>query len=339
MSELSVCYASDNNYAMLAGVSMLSLFENNKHLNDISVYFLSTEISIQNESLLRQIANDYSRKIIFISIKETVENAIKENKLPYLRKHILDEYSRFFIAEFLPKNIGRCLYLDCDTLVTSTLDELNSIDISNFICAAVVDKMSSRYKKWIGLKKENPYFNSGILLINLDSWRKQNVLSSLLLNGKLLRLSRKGWFSDQDIINSVLVDKIKTLNLRYNAIAHIEVFSTFALKFLSSGNFYGKEEINVALQKPAIIHYCTNLLGRPWHSNCKLKSAKIWKHYFQKTKWASFYKIKERKIAMQFKISGCLYKIPLIGVLLSVFYEICLEILKVNLYKLGVIKR
>ena len=37
---LNVLYQSDNNYADLTGVSITSLFENNKHLDEINVYIL-----------------------------------------------------------------------------------------------------------------------------------------------------------------------------------------------------------------------------------------------------------------------------------------------------------
>jgi lipopolysaccharide biosynthesis glycosyltransferase len=314
---------------------MLSLFENNKHLSEISVYFLTSGISMENENFLKQIAESYGREFMFINIKDILEKDIREKGHRTQKSGGIDTYSWIFTVKFLPESINRCLYLDCDTLVTSTIDELIYIDISSFAFTAVLDKISSQYKKWVGLKKGEQYFNSGVLLMNLDYWRKKSILDELLLAEPV----KNGWFSDQELINCFFRGKIKTLSLRYNALTFIEVYSPFALKFLSDGCFYEKKEINEASQNPAIIHYCFSFLCRPWHLNCELKSARKWEYYFQKTKWSSFYKKKKYKLAKQWILMKLLYRIPLIGKMLFVVYEFSLECFKIFLYKHGVIRK
>ena len=48
--NLCVVYSSDNNYAQHVGVSMVSLFENNSEFNNIIVYLIENDISLENKN-------------------------------------------------------------------------------------------------------------------------------------------------------------------------------------------------------------------------------------------------------------------------------------------------
>ena len=49
---MNVILASDNGYAWLAGICMLSLFENNKQCEEINVWIFGDHISKENEDKL-----------------------------------------------------------------------------------------------------------------------------------------------------------------------------------------------------------------------------------------------------------------------------------------------
>ena len=68
--NLCVVYSSDNNYAQHVGVSMVSLFENNSEFNNIIVYLIENDISLENKNKLKLICQKYNRKIKFINFKE-----------------------------------------------------------------------------------------------------------------------------------------------------------------------------------------------------------------------------------------------------------------------------
>ena len=53
---MNILYTSDNNYVWLMGISMLSLFENNKKADKIIVYLFSEHIAIDNQNRLKSIA-------------------------------------------------------------------------------------------------------------------------------------------------------------------------------------------------------------------------------------------------------------------------------------------
>lgn len=54
----NVLYQSDNNYAMVTGVSIESLCMNNAHLDQINVYLLDDGISKENLARIRGIGGE-----------------------------------------------------------------------------------------------------------------------------------------------------------------------------------------------------------------------------------------------------------------------------------------
>ena len=66
MSVLNVLYLTDNNYAPFAGVSVTSLFINNKNIDNIVVYIIDDNISGDNKEKFNLLARKYNREIIFL---------------------------------------------------------------------------------------------------------------------------------------------------------------------------------------------------------------------------------------------------------------------------------
>lgn len=67
-NELMVAYASDDNYAKYLGISMLSLFQNNKVFKEIRVFVLDCGIGHENLEKLGEIATQFDREIIFLPV-------------------------------------------------------------------------------------------------------------------------------------------------------------------------------------------------------------------------------------------------------------------------------
>ena len=67
---LNVMYLTDNNYVVFAGVSIISLFENNKDIENINVYVIDDSISEKNKKIYLDIANKYKRNIIFLDLSK-----------------------------------------------------------------------------------------------------------------------------------------------------------------------------------------------------------------------------------------------------------------------------
>ena len=89
--------------------------------------------------------------------------------------------SRLFIGTLLPKTVKRVLYLDCDTVVVQSIGNLWNLDLKGHVAGAVMEPTIYQVvKQEIGLKEQDPYFNSGVLLIDLERWRADGVEKRLL---------------------------------------------------------------------------------------------------------------------------------------------------------------
>lgn len=127
-----------------------------------------------------------------------------------------------------------------------------------------------------------PYYNAGVLLINLKKWREEKTGKAILdfykeHNGKLFA-------NDQDAINGALAGKIYTVSPEYN---FYNIFYQYPYKFLEKlmkpVEYIGKESFDKARENPIIIHY----LGeeRPWRRGNTHKYKDDYIKYLDKTPW------------------------------------------------------
>jgi len=131
-------------------------------------------------------------------------------------------YYRLFCHRIF-SNLSKILYFDVDTIVNSDISKLFNQNISNFYCAAVKDYGVYKtfplmhpdffsYIKNLGLKNIDKYFNSGVLLLNLDKIRKEN------LDEKLFSIAKQNnrYFNDQNVLNVVFNDKCLLISEEWN---------------------------------------------------------------------------------------------------------------------------
>jgi len=133
----------------------------------------------------------------------------------------------------IPRKLsGRVLYLDGDVRVVSDLSPLFRIDMQGQPIAAVRDYVVS---KWLanGIKEghrnearlaelrdsmgggpASEYFNSGVLLMNIDDIIAETTLAEGMMD--LERASKCSW-GDQDHLNNVFAGRARLLDPAYNS--------------------------------------------------------------------------------------------------------------------------
>ena len=262
--RLCVAYSADDNYTKYLGISMLSLFRSNKDFAEIVVFVLDCGIRASNKAVLKSIAVEYGREIYFKSMEEAVSGLELHMGA---RRISIASYARLFLASVIPEAYDRILYLDCDTIVRDSITELWKINLEGSMVAGVRDTVDSFFLKKIGLKPEEYYVNAGIILINLAGWREHKLEERFLdfikqFNGNVPH-------HDQGTINGVCRNMKYIVSPRYNATSNIYSFSAKTIKsiyFMDS--FYSQKELEEARRNPAILHFTTGLVGRPWEENC-----------------------------------------------------------------------
>jgi lipopolysaccharide biosynthesis glycosyltransferase len=150
-------------------------------------------------------------------------------------------YYRLLAARLLPTTVSKVLYLDCDLIVRRSLSGLWDTNVSNAALAAVEDLDDSRPKA-LGLPAGEKYFNSGVLLMNLDYWRENHVAEEAM--EFIRRFPEKLEYWDQDALNGTLVHRWVEAPRIWN-----EQNDLFAARTGAS---------------PAIVHFCGET--KPWRA-------------------------------------------------------------------------
>ncbi len=214
MSEYNICYSLDKNYIEQFCVSLVSILKNACAKDNINIYVLDGGLKKSDKSDIELLKNIKDFNIEYIKMESKDFSScpmLKDNNKHYKNYHVtLPTYFRFLLPEVLPKT-DKILYLDCDVIVRTSLEELFNTDIKNSPAAMVLDVETEKESKRLNIKK---YFNAGVMLINLDYWRENAISTELFEFGK--KHKDIILWQDQDIINCVLDGKIKELDEKWN---------------------------------------------------------------------------------------------------------------------------
>ncbi len=280
---MTVLYVSDDNYAHLLGVSLTSVCENNIDEHDLNVLVIDVGILDDNKKKIEDTAKKYGRTVQFF---KTEINFSKAQIGKWSTNILYRIFFKTIIGDVLTED--KVLYLDCDTVVVDSLKELWQTDIDVYVCAAVYECMGKRHKANILLDSTCPYFNSGMLLINVKKWEELDVETEFR---KILELNSDTImeYPDEGLINYVLKGKIKAISPRYNLTSIKSVLTYKQLKmYRKSEHMYSENEYMEAKERPYIIHYTNNfLVTRPWFkgNGHDHPYAKYFLSYKRKSKW------------------------------------------------------
>ena len=168
---MNVVYASNDNYARHLAVSLYSLLDHNRDLNDIHVYVLSMGLSGVTKERLKTVTDEFGRKLTVMELGDLKARFSYKVDTGGFDLSIM---ARLFVGEVLPEETSRILYLDCDTVVLSSLKNLWETDLKSSLLGAVMEPtIYPSIKEEIGLLPSEPYYNSGVLLIDMNRWKRK----------------------------------------------------------------------------------------------------------------------------------------------------------------------
>ncbi|HDR1476565.1 TPA: glycosyltransferase family 8 protein, partial [Pasteurella multocida] len=177
----------------------------------------------------------------------------------------LATYARLKAAEYLPDNLNKIIYLDVDVLVFNSLEMLWNVDVNNFLTAACYDSFieneKSEHKKSISMSDKEYYFNAGVMLFNLDEWRKMDVFSRAL--DLLAMYPNQMIYQDQDILNILFRNKVCYLDCRFNFMPN----QLERIKQYHKGKLSNLHSLEKTTMPVVISHYCGP--EKAWHADCK----------------------------------------------------------------------
>ena len=196
--------------------------------------------------------------------------------LPVVDQFTVAMWYRIFLPE-LVRSTDRILYLDVDTLAVDAIDPLWEMDLSGHYVGAVTNVFMPHHvhrPESLGLRLED-YFNSGVLLFNLDEMRR-DACTEALRECATARGAELEW-PDQDALNLVLGHRRLPLHPRWNAMN--------SLRYDWSNDVFGAEVVREARRAPAIRHFEGPDQNKPWHSGCSPDDRALYARHRRETPW------------------------------------------------------
>ncbi|MBD2614809.1 MAG: glycosyltransferase family 8 protein [Nostoc sp. ZfuVER08] len=272
---------ADNNYAIALAVTIKSAIVNLKNKRRVVLYVLNGDITQANKDKILKSLDPEQVEIFWLKPDETLLSNMKLDE----NYNTLAIYYRLFIPQLIPQHFHKAIYLDSDIVVLGDLEELWNIDVQDTYVFAAQDiwKRYIRNAKGLrnyeetGISPDHKYFNAGVLIINLEKWRTDNIgakaIEYLEQNKEYIRLH------DQDGLNAVLAGQWKELDPTWNQMQAIHEYSSW------TESPYTEEVYNRALHNPNIVHFAT--FPKPWQENCKHPKQDLFFEYLNLTAWNS----------------------------------------------------
>lgn len=269
-NNIEIVLASDNNYVDFLCVAIQSVIENASEDNNYDFIVLSDDISWLNKEKIASLSDKDNISIRFYDVGEMLQHYHFSFRCEQLSR---SAFSRMLLPEILPA-YHKVLYLDCDIVAQSDIAELYNTDINEFLVGAVKDRFVSILRrsnrlenthiaKNVGLDTKDEYFNSGVLLFNLDMFRECYSINYVME----ICTSRKWMWEDQDVLNFLCRGKVKWLTAEWNMFWGLDM--QIRDMMMTDLEYYQ------AFKHPKIIHYAGGCL--PTKTLNDIYSMEFWK--------------------------------------------------------------
>jgi lipopolysaccharide biosynthesis glycosyltransferase len=209
---IHLLFAADARYGPWAGVSIAAALRANPGAR-FHLHLLSDRIRRRD---LERLASLAARAGALLSIYDLAATLDAERDCVGDRHHLSRAAcGRFFVARLMPSDLAGVLYLDCDVICRAPLGALWRLgERLPLVAAAREQPDNAERKRALGIPVEGAYYNAGVMLINLDAWRRECV-GERLLDYAAARPETLLWL-DQDAINAVLWRAITELAPEWN---------------------------------------------------------------------------------------------------------------------------
>ena len=249
MIHIACC--SNEKLAPMFGVVVTSVGINVTS-DDVMMYLLHNGLKDSTVKRLKKIADRYNVRLKFLEIDlEILKDCPTNTKLHYAN---VMTYARFLLPSMLP-NLDKVIYLDCDLVVCKDLKSLWETDVNDMAVAMAPDYNYNNEETLgrLGGHVSN-YLNSGVIVMNLDYWRKYDIQNKVLTY--ILDNRDRIIYPDQDALNVILKDARMELPIIYNVAPY--------LFYKNIENIPGDRyaEIKEARESPVIFHYMGPT--KPW---------------------------------------------------------------------------
>lgn len=267
---MNLLFAIDDRFVSQLETVLLSIHLNTKE-RDIDIYVLQ-KTPLNKEAELKAIADEFGMHYHRVLVDETLFD-----HAPVTDRYPTTIYYRLLAHQMLPESIHKILYLDADLLCINDLGQLYDTDLTGKLYASAIHASLTNTTDVINkIRLQNfsadGYYNSGVLLMNLDLIRETVKAEDIFdyIREHILLLP------DQDVLNALYGDQIKSVpDQLFN-------FDTRNLATYATISF-GEWTLDWVIKNTVILHYCGR--DKPWLITMNHgRLTALYKQYFQMTK-------------------------------------------------------
>jgi lipopolysaccharide biosynthesis glycosyltransferase len=271
--SIPIICAADDRYSMQLATMIASILYNLPLPYSINLFIIDGGIEEVNKGKVDQMVGSRGC-ITYLQPSESCLQGVK------VSGHVsIAAYYRLLIPDLLP-HLDKVLYLDCDLVVNDNILNLWQQDVTHCWLRAVQDISVPTIGDGIaefqslGFSGNEPYFNSGVLLINLNEWRARKVgeLATRYVQENIASI--RYW--DQDGLNVVISGSWEPLEPKWNRIAHVHYYSSW------EDSPFEEKTYRELIDNPSIAHFTTKF--KPWNSY-KHPDKQLFYKYVDQTTW------------------------------------------------------
>ena len=249
----SLVLTLDDNYVLPLKVLWHSLYQTSSIPKGLPIYILHestlSQASIEN---LKDFFSVFRYAPVFLDIERQVPSDLPINEFDHVTRAT---FYRLYLPSILPEEVNSIVYLDIDTLVVESIRVLFTASLGESLIGAV-DHFSPHEELRLWGDVGGTYFNAGVLLINLQKWRHENV-EAIFQDILRSQSSRIRWW-DQDVLNIAFKDQWLRIPMWFN--------SHFSVHQLA-----GPSEFK---SKAKLIHYAG--ATKPWNNQSQNQVELLW---------------------------------------------------------------
>lgn len=223
-NDTAILMSSDENYLPYLAVCLQSLVDNASKSNRYDIVVFSTASESYQKHLIVDTYSKDNVSVRFFNPKDLFINTKLISTVSFINE---TTYYRL-AAPVVLKKFKKVIYTDIDLIFNTDIYKLSEINLGNAPLAASIEPCWALYlsgqlknkginyydysKNVLKLKDEQKYYNSGVLLMNIDEFIKNNYFEQI----KNLLKKNNFLYQDQDILNYLFSDKIMPLDTNWN---------------------------------------------------------------------------------------------------------------------------
>lgn len=257
---LHVALTFDDYFWAPAYATMRSIALGSHHPAELVFHLVHWHLAPEHRAELDAITTEFGCTLLDSRLEDDAELSALLKRLPHPKELPPIVYARLFLEHYLPPEVERFVFIDCDVYVRAPIENLLATDLGGNAMAAAAepgrqhlllgDDLKGVGKPFTGA---DAYFNAGVMLIDRSAWKAADlpaVLDGHIRSGLIQKL-----YQDQDILNLAFKGRWLRLDPLWNLT---------------------KPHPALRALDPMIVHYTTG--QKPWNRIAYVAFGSSYKH-------------------------------------------------------------